>query len=328
MLSCLLGATVLLTGLVAARGYRSRIEAHQKEEPARAGAAKGDPTKGQGRLSPEAARAEEKAIRKVIDSFSAAYNKGDLEGLLACWTEDAQFISESGKVYRGKAQVGVLLKKSLASNKGAKQSIQTRSIRFVKPDVAIEEGLVNLTSRDGAVDSGPFETVWVKLDGRWSISQVRDLPETAEEDRPIAYQKLKALGWMVGEWVDKDSKGEVAMTCRWGPGQTFLLQEYPIKQSDGKPGFVWLRIGWDAAAGQIRSWVFDSTGGFGEGHWTRQGNTWLVPSEGQFPDGRRASSDNSWKYINDETTIWTATNRQAEGQPLPDMTITFLKKKR
>jgi uncharacterized protein (TIGR02246 family) len=247
---------------------------------------------------------------------------------MANWTEDAEFASETGKVYRGKAQVRVLLKKSLAGNKGAKESIQTQSIRFIKPDVAIEEGVVTLTSADGAVDSGPYETVWVKLEGRWYISRVRDLPDKGEEGRPIAYQKLKPLAWMVGDWVDKDAKDDLAMTCRWGPGQTYLLQEYPIKQGDGKVGYVWLRIGWDAALGQVRSWVFDSSGGFGEGRWTREGNDWLVPSEGQLPDGRKATSDNRWKYVNDSTTIWTARNRQADGQPLPDMTITFVKKKR
>jgi uncharacterized protein (TIGR02246 family) len=327
ILGCLLGATLLLTGLVAARGYRPRVEARPQDETARGRAANGDPTKGPARLSPEAALAEQKAIRKVIDSFTAAYNKGDLDGLMASWTEDAEFASETGKVYRGKAQVRVLLKKSLASNKGAKESIRTQSIRFIKPDVAIEDGVVTLTSPDGAVDSGPYESVWVKQDGRWYISRVRDLPDRADDGRPVAYQKLKPLAWMVGEWVDKDAKDEVAMTCRWSPGQTFLYQEYPIKQSDGKIGYVWLRIGWDATAGQIRSWVFDSTGGFGEGRWTREGNNWVIASEGHFPDGRKATSENRWKYINDQTAIWTSVNRQADGQPMPDMTITFVKKK-
>jgi uncharacterized protein (TIGR02246 family) len=327
ILGCLLGATLLLSGLVAVRGYRPRLEARPEDKPATAGAVKDDPTRGPARLGPKAARAEEKAIRKVLDSFTASYNKGDLDGLMAHWTEDAEFASESGKVYRGKAQVRVLLKKSLAGNKGAKQSIQIQAVRFIKPDVAIEEGVVTLTTPEGAAESGPYESVWVKLNGRWYISRVRDLPERPEEGRSVAQQKLMPLAWMVGEWVDKEGKGDVAMTCRWSPGQTFLVQEYPIKQSDGKMGYVWLRIGWDAAAGQIRSWVFDSMGGFGEGHWTREGNDWLVPSEGQYPDGRKATSDNRWKYVNDETTVWTSRNRQAEGQPLPDMTITFIKKK-
>jgi uncharacterized protein (TIGR02246 family) len=327
VLACLLGAIVLLTGLVAVWGHRPRLEARPQDKPAAGGAVKDDATRGPSRLSREVARAEEKAIRKALDSFTAAFNKGDLEGLMTPWTEDAEFASASGKVYRGKAQVRVLLKKSLTANKGARESIQTHSIRFLKPDVAIEEGVVTLTTLDGAAESGRYESLWVKQNERWYMSRVRDLPDRAEEGRSVAHQMLKPLAWMVGEWVDKDGKGDVAMTCRWSPGQTFLLQEYPIKQNDGTIGYVWLRIGWDAAAGQLRSWVFDSMGGFGEGRWKREGNDWLVPSEGHYPDGRKASSDNRWKYVNDETTIWTSRNRQAEGQPLPDLTITFIKKK-
>ena len=34
-------------------------------------------------------------------------------------------------------------------------------------------------------------------------------------------------------------------------------------------------IGWDPAAKQVRSWVFDSGGGIGEGIWTKQGDKWI-----------------------------------------------------
>ena len=35
-------------------------------------------------------------------------------------------------------------------------------------------------------------------------------------------------------------------------------------------------IGWDPAAGTIRSWMFDSDGGFGEGTWSKKDNSWIV----------------------------------------------------
>jgi uncharacterized protein (TIGR02246 family) len=322
-LGCLLGAAVLLTGLTASRGYRPQAEARQEgRQPA-----KQNGTKGSGRLTPETARAEEKAIRKVLDAFSAAYNKGDLDGMLAVWTDDAEFIAESGKVSRGKAQLRLLLKKSLATSKGSKQSIKVRSIRFIKPDVAVEEGDVSLTSKDGATDSGPYESVWVKLNGRWLISRVRDLPDTADDDRPAAYHKLKPLAWMVGEWVGQEGKGDVKMSCRWGPGQTFLLQEVTVKQEGGKVLTISQRIGWDPVEEELRSWVFDSTGGYAQGVWTREGNTWVVDSEGVLPDGRVATATHRFKYLDDSKLNWSSTNRQADERPLPDVTVTLTKKK-
>jgi uncharacterized protein (TIGR02246 family) len=323
MLACLVGAIVLLTGLAASHGYRPRAEASQNEK--RQG--KGDATKDRGGLTPQASRAEEQAIRKVNESYSAAYNKGDLDGMLADWAEDAEFISESGKVYRGKPQLRVLLKKSLAHNKGAKQSNTTQSIRFLKPDVAVELGTVTVTSPDGATDSGPFETMWVKTNGRWYITRVRDLPDMHEDDRPVAYHKLKPLAWMVGEWVDREGKGDVKLSCRWAPGQTFLIQEFTVRQGNDKTLTVTQRIGWDPTTEQLRSWVYDSTGGFGQGLWTRTGNTWNVESTGVFPDGRHSTAHNHWKYGDDTTMTFSSTNRQADEQPLPDVTVTFVKKK-
>ena len=34
-------------------------------------------------------------------------------------------------------------------------------------------------------------------------------------------------------------------------------------------------IGYDPVKGRLRSWVFDSEGGFGEGSWRQEGNKWL-----------------------------------------------------
>ena len=48
------------------------------------------------------------------------------------------------------------------------------------------------------------------------------------------------------------------------------------------------RIGWDPLTKQIKSWVFDSEGGYGDGLWTRKGNQWVIKSTGVLPDGRIA----------------------------------------
>ena len=50
------------------------------------------------------------------------------------------------------------------------------------------------------------------------------------------------------------------------------------------------RIGWDPLTKQIKSWVFDSEGGYGDALWTRKGNQWVIKSTGVLPDGRTASA--------------------------------------
>jgi hypothetical protein len=77
-------------------------------------------------------------------------------------------------------------------------------------------------------------------------------------------------------------------------------------------------IGWDPQERQIRSWVFDSAGGFGNGLWERRGNEWHVNSSGTRADGRSASSVNLWHFIDDVTLEWSATDREIDGEALPD----------
>jgi hypothetical protein len=78
-------------------------------------------------------------------------------------------------------------------------------------------------------------------------------------------------------------------------------------------------IGWDAAAGRIRSWVFDSEGGFGEGAWRRVGNQWIVDTTSTLRDGSQGSAVNVYTLIDDATFTWKSVDRQMSGRLLPDI---------
>src|SRR5262249_45498412 len=78
---------------------------------------------------------EERAVRAAIDSYTAAFDKGDLDSLLAYFTADADFINETGKQYKGKAGLAELFKQSLAELKGHKLKATITSLRFLRPDV-------------------------------------------------------------------------------------------------------------------------------------------------------------------------------------------------
>jgi uncharacterized protein (TIGR02246 family) len=271
-------------------------------------------------------RDDEQAIRKAAASFSAAFNKGDVDALLAHWTEDGEFIHESGRTYRGQAQLRAMLTKRLPEFKGSTQSIKCGTIRFVRPDVALEEGTVTLKSRDGSTDAGNYAAVWVKQDGKWLLSQVRDLPSPEDEDKAPAFTQLKQLSWLVGDWEAKS--GDIKMTCKWAAGQTFLVQDFTAKQGDGKEYRVTQYVGYDPQVQRIRSWSFDSGGGFSGALWTREGNTWTGDSEGVYPDGKVTTSTESLKFVDDNTAALSLKNREVEEQPLADLEITFVRKKK
>ena len=69
------------------------------------------------------------------------------------------------------------------------------------------------------------------------------------------------------------------------------------------------RIGWDPVANCIRSWVFDSEGGFGQSVWTRDGDTWIIKATGVRPDGKTGSATNLLVRAGKDAYVWRSTDR-------------------
>jgi hypothetical protein len=166
--------------------------------------------------------------------------------------------------------------------------------------------------------------LWVQHTDKWLLASVRDVPRASNDDRPASYHRLRQLSWLVGEWQEKN--GETQLACTWSAGQAFLLLRWTVKQADGRTLQVGQRIGWDPINQRLRSWVFDATGGYGEGIWAREGNTWVVRGEGVYPDGKVATSVTRWKFVDRTTFQWSATGRTVDEMPLPDVEATFVRK--
>src|SRR5262249_39478856 len=111
-----------------------------------------------------------------------------------------------------------------------------------------------------------------------------------------------------------------------GPEQEFLADAVEVKRPGSEPIQVSQRVGWDGHNGKIRSWVFDSQGGFGEGYWERQGNRWVVSKAGILPDGGTGTATNVYEFVDQNKFVWRATDREVDGQPLSDTEIKFQRK--
>ena len=78
-------------------------------------------------------------------------------------------------------------------------------------------------------------------------------------------------------------------------------------------------IGWDPAAGTIRSWMFDSDGGFGEGTWSKKGNTWIVKFH-QISARRPQGVGHEHLHADRrETFTWKSIGREVDGEFLPNV---------
>jgi len=275
---------------------------------------------------PRAGKEAEDAIRKTTEEHSVAFNRGDLQAFLAHWDRDAEYIDQAGKVTKGRTALMALFRKSFeASKKGSKLRVQITSLRFPKPDVALADGPTELTNPDGTKDRGRYSALWVKNDGRWLISSVRDLPADVGSAALSASDHLKQLEWLIGDWVVVDDKADVQVSCRWDANQSFLVLDFTVKQAE-KEFTLSQRLGWDPIKGQVRSWYFDSMGGFGEGLWSRDGNQWNADATGALPDGRTGSARNSLRFVNEDSWVWQSTDRAVDGLPIADVEVRFARK--
>ncbi len=247
----------------------------------------------------------EKAIRALDDRFVREYNRGDSKALASLFTDDAEAIEAEGDRYQGREPIERRFAQTFAASPGVKIAIEVGSVRFLSPDVAKEEGATVITPAREGRQVRPYTVLFVRRDGRWLISSVRE-----EADPLISpHERLRDLEWMNGDWVDEAPDSEVRVHCRWSEDGNFLVRSFTVKHQ-GKPVMtVTQRIGWDPLARRIRSWEFDSEGGFGEGTWSRDGDRWVVKHAGVRPEGVAASATHIMVKERPDLVRWSLTDR-------------------
>jgi uncharacterized protein (TIGR02246 family) len=275
---------------------------------------------GEGKSTAEA------EIRKANADYAAAMTAGDADAVMAFWAPDADYVDETGKQTKGADKIAGLFKKALADEKGTKVAVKVQSLKFLRPEICLEDGVVERTTPTGVKETNRFAIVWTKTDGKWLISSVRDLPTEATDLPSIAAGALKELEWMVGEWTAGGDKADATVKVSWAANRAFLLMDYTIKQDQGDPLEVTVRVGWDPILARIRSWVFDSTGGFAQAYWTRDGKRWVVGTSGVLPDGGTGGATNIYEFVDENTFTWRSTDRDVDGTPLADAEMKFVRK--
>jgi len=283
---------------------------------------------GQSASQAPATSANDAGLRQAVADYVAAIGKGDLDGIMSFWADDADYIAESGTATHGKREIGNLFKQALPDLKGEKVSGEVKSIRMIHPDVAMEEGTIDYAGPDGVKDRDRYSAIWVKTGGKWQITSARDLPSEGSADPSIAYAHLRSLEWLVGDWADEAGKGEIKLHCHWGSNKAFLLMNYEIRRDGQEPLGVTVRVGWDGHESVIRSWVFDSQGGFAEATWGQNGRKWVVQSGGVLPDGGTGSSTNTYEFVDANKFAWRATDRLVDDQPVADVEVRFVRQAR
>lgn len=242
-----------------------------------------------GALAADGARPDdEKAIHEAAQRYLDAVARGDVPAMAACWTPTGDFVDDTGETYKAHELFEKRKEQGEAENP-PQLSIKSSEIRFLGPESALEDGVSEMNIGGGLPPiEGRYSAVWVKRDGKWLLDAVREIPLHAVLERT----PLHELEWMIGQWQAEHAGQLYDVTTRWNDQRTYLIREFHVSK-DGVPVMAGTQVlGWDAAAKAIRSWVFDSAGGFSEALWTKHGDSWAAQSAGVLPDGRRTQALN------------------------------------
>lgn len=261
--------------------------------------------------------ADEAVIRKAVESYVAAFNQGDAKTLAAMWSTEAVYTNPlSGEQVVGREAIEKQFAAIFAEAKGAKLEAKTDSIRFISPNVAVEHGTAKIITAEQTPEETEYTAIYVKRDAQWLLDRVTE----EEVVNPSShYEQLKDLQWMIGSWVDQDDEATVVTQCNWTRNNNFLVRSFTVQIRDRIDTAGLQIIGWDSATKQIRSWVFDSDGGFGQGTWKKKDHRWYIHQVGVLPDGQKASSVNIMTYVDDNTCTLQSVNRTVAGELLPNV---------
>ena len=265
--------------------------------------------------------ADEAAIRKAVQSYVEAFNRKDAKKLAAHWSSDGVYTSRlSGEQITGRPALEAEFASQFEQVQDAQLEVTVDSIEFVSPNVALEEGTATVIRPKDIPDKSSYSAVHVKRDGKWLIDRVTEEDEEDEETEIVShYEQLKELEWMIGEWID-DAGGDIIVTeCQWTRNRNHITRSFTVN-IDGRVDLAGMQIvGWDPARKQIRSWVFDSEGGFVEGVWSKDNGRWLVQSTATLPDGKRASYTSILRPLDENSIGWQKINRVRDGELLPNI---------
>jgi uncharacterized protein (TIGR02246 family) len=266
----------------------------------------------------------EALIRREMEATVKAFNAADADGMAALFMEKGELVDENGNVYTGRADIAAVFKAFFAKFPKASLAMDVTAVRTIGDSLAVEEGVRQITAEEGAVSAQVrYVALRDKIGDKWPIASYR---EFADDPAPTAAEMLEPLSFLVGDWVDESPEGRTAISYRWSEEGNYLLGDYVLSVGGQPESKSTQRIGWDPVEGVIRSWTFDSDGGFSQGEWTPVDDGWVAKTEATMPDGSTASATVMLAVKDQDHFVVRSTDRIVGGGEEPDFELVIARK--
>lgn len=280
--------------------------------------------------SPTAAKsansAEDAAVQEILKTYTEVYNKHDAAALAEYWSPSAVSLNtETGSRISGRDAIKAGFEQVFKTEPQSKLTIRLKHHRFLKPDLLSLEGESVINAPNQEPNENTFTALLVKVGDKWQIEQAT---ESAIPTPATAYDGLKVLEWMVGNWQD-DTKGvTVESHINWNDKKTFLLRKYSVQfENDPEAETGTQIIAWDPRSKTIRSWTFSSDGSFGDGAWSSTDNEWRVKFNHTNSDGSVQSGTQVITKVDDQTATVQLVGHEVDGQMSPSRPAVKMVKK-
>jgi hypothetical protein len=129
---------------------------------------------------------------------------------------------------------------------------------------------------------------------------------------------LVTLDWLIGSWVGESDSGSIEFSCRFTKNNAFIIRSFRVSRDAGPSMSGMQVVAWDPAEQTIRSWTYDSEGGFGEAVWSQADDHYTMRAKYTLADGGVGSALHVMRYVDDNTFVWKSINREIDGELQPD----------
>ena len=232
-------------------------------------------------------------------------------------------MDDDGTLFKGRDDIEAEFAAFFKALPGTKLAVDVDDLRFVGDSMAIEEGTAAVTrAEDDSVTVSRYIVVHVRTKDRWQIASARDL----DSEPASNHDRLKPLEWLIGDWVDESDESTVETSIRWSDDGNYIITKFNVNVASALVISGTQRIGWDPQKRQVRSWIFDSQGGFGTGFWTETEAGWIVKTTAVLPGGMNGNATATYASTGIDSFRMTLSQRIVAGQPLPNLSLDVVRR--
>ncbi|MCA9042453.1 MAG: nuclear transport factor 2 family protein, partial [Planctomycetaceae bacterium] len=258
-------------------------------------------------------------LQKALEGYVAAFNKRDVEGLLRYWSADGIYVTPDGREFHGQAELKQAFENYFQGLESeVRLEIPEYAHELISPKIARETGVAFLYGKETEPLESTYTAYYIREGNEWKLESVKEIEPAGPGS---SYEQLQPLEWLIGDWSAENAitQNSVLMKNSWSMNQNFITSNFTVLR-EGEPVISGVQIiGWDPVAETIRSWIFDSQGGFGTGSWSENEGKWSVRTLFQTSEGEKASAINIYTPVDADSYLYESVSRQRGSELLPSL---------